>query len=189
MHSISISSSSELRPTTIEQPSPAKPIQSVAQHETLQNRVSTHRGTLRNDSKEKNFVWYQGCFGRVDIHVKSTSLNASKSHRTRNLAVSEEKAIKITPAFLRRTLELRLLSSFGQISRTLRTYPILEGGAPVFGLCLDGDLRGLQSALSNGTASPFVKNESGWSPLHVRFASLSKSWDPSLTGVSVRGVW
>ena len=173
MHSISISSSSDLQPTTIEQPSLAKPIQSVAQYETLQNRFSTHRGTLRNYSKEKNFVWYQGCFGRVNIHVKSTSLNTFKSHRTGNKAVSEEKTIKITPAFLRRTLELRLLSSFGQISRTLRTYPILEGGAHIFDLCLQGDLRGLQSALSNGTASPFVTNENGWSPLHVRFGSGS----------------
>ena len=173
MHPIGISSSSDSQAMTLKQPPLAKPIQSVSQHETLQNPFFTYKATLRANSKEKNHVWYHGCFGRVDIHVKSTWFSTSKSRRTRDRAVSAEKTIKITPAFLRRTLELRLLSSFGQISRTLRTYPILDGGAPIFGLCLDGDLRGLQGALSSGTISPFVKNENGWSPLHVRLGNGS----------------
>ena len=175
MHSISILSSGYLRPTAIEQPSLAKSFQSVSRYETLPKQCSTHDDTLRARSKEAHSVWYHGYFGSVDIRVKSTSLSISKNRRTGNRAVSEEKIIKITPAFLRKTLELRLLSSFGQISRTLKTTPILERGAPIFRICMNGDLGGLQAALSSGTISPFVTDEYGWSLLHVRFGSGSKS--------------
>ena len=174
MHSISISSSSNLQATTVEQPSPARPIQSVSRYESLPKQCSTHTDILRANSKETHSVWYRGYFGSVDIRVKSTSLSTSKSRRTGNRAVSEEKTIKITPAFLRKTLELRLLSSFGQISRTLKTSPVLENGAPIFSICRNGDLGGLQAALSSGTISPFVADEYGWSLLHVSFGCGSK---------------
>ena len=175
MHSISISNSSDLQATTSEQPPLAKPIQSISRYDTMPRQRSTYKDILRAKSKETHSVWYRGYFGSVDIQVKSTSLSTSKSCRTGNRAISEEKTIKITPAFLRKTLELRLLSSFGQISRTLRTYPILEDSAPIFDICLKGDLRGLQIALSSGTISPFVMTEEGWSLLHVRSGSISKS--------------
>lgn len=173
MHSISVSSSSDLQATTNEQPSLARPIQSVSRYEKLPKQCSTHTDTIRANSKETHSAWYRGYFGRVDIHVKSTSLSASKSRRTGNRAVSEEKTIKITPAFLRKTLELRLLSSFGQVSRTLKIYPILKISTPIFSICKNGDLGGLQAALSSGTISPFVTDEYGWSLLHVRFDSGS----------------
>ena len=174
MHSISVSSSSDLQATSIEHPSLERPIQSVSRYEELPKQCSTHTDFLRAKSKEAHSVWYHGYFGSVDIRVKSTSLSTSKNRRTGNRALSEEKIIKITPAFLRKTLELRLLSSFGQISRTLRTTPILERGAPIFSICKDGDLGGLQAALSSGTISPFVTDENGWSLLHVSFGCGSK---------------
>lgn len=37
----------------------------------------------------------------------------------------------------------------------------------------EGDLRGLQAALSSGTVYPFVVDDNGWSPLHVRLVSGS----------------
>ena len=178
MHSISNSSSGDLRATTIEQP---PLIQSISRYETLPKQCSTHKDTLRANSKETHTVWYRGYFGTVDIHVKSRSLSTSKSRRTGNRAISEEKTIKITPALLRKALELRLLSSFGQISRTLRTYPILKDSAPIFTICQNGDLRGLQVALSSGTFSPFVTDEYGWSLLHVRLGSGFKRLDLLLT--------
>lgn len=174
MHSISISSSGYLRPSTIEQPSLAQGIDSITRLETLQEPSSTHRGTLRANSVNTSSIWYRGYFGSVDIQVKSTSLSTSKSRRTGDKAISEEKTIRITPAFFRKILELRLLSSFGQISRTLRTYPILKDSAPIFDICANGDLRGLQAALSSGTISPFVVTKTGKSLLHVRFGSGSK---------------
>ena len=59
------------------------------------------------------------------------------------------------------------MNSLGQISRTLSTYPILANEAPIFDLCRQGDILGLQAALSSGTVSPFVLDKYGWSPLHV----------------------
>ena len=175
MYSIRISGSRDLQATTIEQPSLEKPIQSISRYETLSQQCSTHKYPLRANSKETHSVWYRGHFGSVDIRVKSTSLRTSKSRRTGSRAVSEEKIIKIAPAFLRKIIELRLLSSFGQISRTLRTYPILNGTAPIFDICRKGDLRCLQTTLSSGTISPFVTDEYGRSLLHVRSGSGSKS--------------
>lgn len=168
MHAISISSSSALQSIAIEQRSLAEPINSVAKYERMQNPSSTHNGIFRTTA-ETNSVWYRGFFGRIDVHFKSTSLSVSKRHRHGNRAISEEKTIRITPTFLRKTLELRFLDSFGQISRTLRTYSILDNEAPIFKTCHNGDLEGLQVALSSGTASPFVLDEDGWSLLHVRF--------------------
>ena len=133
----------------------------------MQNPASTHNSISRTTT-ETNYVWYRGFFGRVDVHLKSKSLSTSKRRRPGNRAISEEKTIRITPTLLRKTLELRFLDSFGQISRTLKTYPILDFRAPIFETCRSGDLEGLQVALSSGTASPFVLNEYGESLLHVR---------------------
>ena len=49
-------------------------------------------------------------------------------------------------------------------------------------MCQNGDLRGLQAALSSGTVSPFVVTELwGLSLLHVRFGSVSNTSDLLLT--------
>lgn len=168
MHSISISSTGHLQATTIDQPSPAGPINSVTRHEGVQGPPSsTRRGTLRTTAKEINFLWYRGFFGRVDVQCKSISLGNSKYRNSESKAISEEQIIRIQPLLLRKIFELRFMSSFGRISRTLTTYPVLEYGAPIFDICQSGDLQGLQVALSSGTVSPFVVDESGWSLLHV----------------------
>lgn len=59
------------------------------------------------------------------------------------------------------------MDSFGRVSRTLSTYPILESTAPIFAICRNGDLQGLQVALSSGSVSPFVLDEYGETLLHV----------------------
>ncbi len=64
-------------------------------------------------------------------------------------------------------LELRYIQSFKQISRTLNVYPVLRYDDVVFGMCEDGDVQGLQELLSEGTMSPFVSDEHGWTLLHV----------------------
>lgn len=172
MHSIDISSSGALQATNIEQPL-AEATNSVSQYERVQIPTSNHRGIFRTHAKETNSVWYHGFFGRVDIQSKSTSLSPSKKRTLESSASSEEKTIRITPLFLRKTLELQFLNSFGRISRTLTTYPILESGAPIFRLCEQGDIDGLQVALSSSTVSPFVLDERGWTLLHV--SSLARS--------------
>ena len=171
MHSVNISSHGALRATTIEQASVTEPIDSVSRYETVQKSSSPSDSSYFPTVQEKYLVWYRGCFGRVGMHVKSRSLSTSKSHGSRQIALSEEKTIKIMSVFLRKTFELRLLSSLGQISRTLRTYPMMASGAPIFKICKEGDVEALQAAISTGTISPFVTDQNGWSLLHVRFDS------------------
>lgn len=168
MHSISISSTGHSRAATIDQPSPAESVNSVTRYEGVQGSPSsTGRGILRTTAKETYFLWYCGLFGRVDVRYKSTSLSKSNHRNSESKAISEEQIIRIQPVFLRKILELRFMSSFGQISRTLRTYPVLECGAPIIESCRRGDLQGLQVALSSGTVSPFVLTEEGCTLLHV----------------------
>ena len=168
MHTISISGSVASQARKTEQSPLAETNNPIARYETVQNPYSTHRDVFRTITKERNVIWYHGLFGRVDVRVKSSSLNTSKSNRPWNRSTSEEKIIKIIPAFFQRTFELRLLSSFGQIARTLRTYPILHEEAPIFVMSYTGDVEGLQVLLSSGTVSPFVLDQDGWSLLHVR---------------------
>lgn len=167
MHSISISSSGALQATNIEQSSLAPATNSVSQYESVQIPISNHRDICRITAKETNSVCYHGFFGRVDILSKSISLSPSKNRAPEKRAASEEKTLRITPTFLRKTFELRFLNSFGQIPRTLNTYPILAYGAPIFDLCWQGDIPGLQVALSSGTVSPFVLDQHGRTLLHV----------------------
>lgn len=167
MHQISISSSNGLQAMTIEEPALAAPIESVSQKERVQSLSPTGEYSFRNTAKESNLVWYRGFFGTVKIQFRSNSPTPSNTRRHEIKATNKEKIITITPILLRKTLELRLQNSFGRISRTLSTYPVLEDRAPIFEICREGDLQGLQVALSSGSVSPFVLDEDGWSLLHV----------------------
>ena len=188
MHHISISSSSGLQATKIEEVSLAAPTRSVSGHESAKNSSSAHKETLRNTVKETDLVWCHDFFGKVSIQSKSSSLSRSNTRRLGAKATTNEKIITIMPIFFRKTLELRFRNSFGQISRTLSTYPILENSAPIFQICITGDLHGLQVALSSGNVSPFVLDQYGLTLLHVSPLQSSRSNQYLIDYVLVCGV-
>ena len=168
MHLISVSKPATWQAITVEQPtSLVAPSDSVIQREEVQSPSPTTMEVFRTTSKATDLLRYRGFLGSVNIQIKSKSLSRLNARRPRYQAISEEKVVQITPIFLRKTVELRFLNSFGQISRTLNMYPILEYEAPIFRFCREGDLQGLQVALSSGTVSPFALDEDGWSLLHV----------------------
>ena len=167
MYSISNLSYGALQAAAVEQPSLAEPVSSTSQYKSVQDLSSISSGSFRSTTKATNLIWYRGFFGSVSIQSTSTSLSRSDNRKPRSKPISEEKIIRIMPTYLHKTLELRCLYSYGQISRTLSMYPILRNGGPVFDACGRGDLRGLQVALSDGTVSPFVLDEDGLSLLHV----------------------
>ena len=162
MHSISDSRSGAIQSTTDEDS-----IRSVSSKQGADNPTFAPRSNFRTSTEITNYGWYRGFFGRIDIRSKSTSSSISNVHRLRNRVIFEEKIVRITPIFLDRILELRFENTFGQISRGLRTYPILEQQASIFDICRRGDLQGLQVALTGGTVSPFVLDEFDTSLLHV----------------------
>ena len=166
MYSISVCSSSALGARAIETLQ-TEPINSISRSERSQDQVSAPKRTFRTTTKTNNYVWYRGLFGHVDVQSMSTSLSRSDAHSCENKATSTQDIIRITPILLHKTFELRFGNSFGQISRTLSTYPILRNDAPIFKLCQRGDLQGLQVLLSSGIVSPFALDQHGQSLLQV----------------------
>lgn len=70
--------------------------------------------------------------------------------------------------FMSYAFQLRYTRSFGHISQSLNIYPVLSDDDPVFRMCQNGDLLGLQAALSRKGVSPFVTDTNqGWTLLHV----------------------
>lgn len=174
MHHIHATSSVGLQGTVIEDPSVATPIRTLSHEMAQKTYPSAPREIFRSITKETHRIWYRGFFGRVNIQSKSNSLNRSNTRKSGIKTTSNETIITMTPIFLRKTLELRFQNSFGRISRTLSTYPVLEDTAPIFEMCSTGDLQGLQVALSSGAVSPFVVDEHGCSLLHV--SPLRTQW-------------
>ena len=167
MHSISVLSSSVSEAKAIEETPKTRRAESILGYERPQEQSRSSRSTFGTTAKVKNYVWYSGFFGRIHLQSESTSLGRSDTHRYEDKATSTQDIIRITPVLLHKTLEFRFGNSFGQISRTLSIYPILKNDAPVFLMCIEGDLRGLQTLLSSGTVSPFALNTGGRSLLHV----------------------
>ena len=119
-------------------------------------------------SKTDNRRFYYSIFGSIYTKRKLKYLSRYRNAEgQKGVIVEEESTSLITFPFLRRALEVRLTNSLGHVSRTLAVYAVLPSDAPVFTVCLNGDIEGLQKLFINGTVSPFVQNEWGWTLLHV----------------------
>lgn len=68
---------------------------------------------------------------------------------------------------MRYAIEVKFSDSYWRVPTALRVYAVSHWGAPVFELCKNGDLEGLQVMFSSGSVSPFVIDEDGTSLLHV----------------------
>lgn len=168
MHHISIAKSSAHQAVAIDEASLTLPATTGSQHDKASSQFSyTSENSILKSTKETYFDWYRGLFGFVVVQTKSKAFKRSASCRNDNRAVVNETIIKVKPSFMRQLLELRLANNFGRISRTLSMYHVLEPDAPIFKLCKDGDLRGLQVALSSGGVSPFALDGYGQTLLHV----------------------
>ena len=167
MHHISLSSSGGLEATVVEKPSLAAPDKSVSRHESLPNMLYTSKDTSGIATGETSLVWHHGKLGSIKVQSKSRSLNRTNIRKLKSKVVTNEKIITVTSVLFRKTFELRFSNSCGGISRSLSSYPILEGRAPIFDICRNGDLQGLQVALSSGDVSPFVLSQGGLSLIHV----------------------
>lgn len=118
-----------------------------------------HRSSSARDTKT---TLYRGILGVVSVQTKSEV--ASKSSKDWKLS---KKAITIMPSFINYVLEMSFMDQFGCIPRTLNVFPVLSNEAPIFDMCWDNNIEGLQSAFSTGSVSPFVLDDDGWSLLDV----------------------
>jgi hypothetical protein len=118
-------------------------------------------------TKQTDTLWYRGILGKITIQTKSRHTKIKRSRAVGELPVVKEGTWTIRPSFLSYVVEMRYKQSFGQISRSLNIYPMLDRNEPVFKMCWDGDIAGLQVALSSGGISPFVSDKDGCTLLHV----------------------
>ena len=133
---------------------------------------ATSSSAFHITSKEQTMLWYRGVFGVVAIREKWINTKRIGS-RTNGRTISTQKVLTVTSQFLRRAVELYFGTSFTSVPRALRVYQMVNRGAPIFQMCGNGDLEGIQDEFANGTFSPFVVNERGWTLLHVVFPVIS----------------
>ncbi len=111
---------------------------------------------------------FSGPFGR--LIVKNEVQNSTFGKESSNFVDthhSESSAWIFVPSFLSYALDYRYLNTCGYAERTLRTYPILPYEHPVWAMCTQGDLAGIQKLLGDRQISPFSVNKGGDTLLHV----------------------
>ena len=132
------------------------------------------QGATSVTSKDSG-VWYQGILGTMKFNTKSKS--ACNPQDRRGVSTYEDRLISIRPSFLRYALEIRVTSSFGRVTGSLRTYPVMSTSSPVlqqaWNMCGVGDIQGLQTAFTDGRLSPFTVDQNGMTLLHVRPSYVS----------------
>ena len=119
-------------------------------------------------TEQKHLLWYRGMFGTMTLRKTSKYSQTPSAGANGERPLVSETVWAFTPSFISYTLQLLYARSFGHVSRSLNIYPVLSASDPIFSMCEDGDLLGLQTALSRQRVSPFVTDyESGWTLLHV----------------------
>ena len=117
-------------------------------------------------TEQEHVTWYRGMFGTMTLEKKSKYPKSSASAGRKKPLVSEM-AWTFRSSFISYAIQLRYARSFGYVSPSLNVYPVLDRSDPVFDMCEDGDLSGLQAALSRNSVSPFVTDPDGRTLLHV----------------------
>ena len=120
------------------------------------------------DSKVVSVFDYAGILGRCRIW-KTTKFARwpNKRDSQEKQTLTEVSTIVVTPVFFNTVLEWCVTKSMGQVSRNLRTYPVVRSSAPIFDIILRGDVVAYRQAISRGEASPFLTCQDGLSLLHV----------------------
>lgn len=119
-------------------------------------------------TKQEHVQWYSRLFGTMTLQKKSKFYKSTNEGAEGRVSFVSETAWMFRPSYISYALQLRYSRSFGCISRSLRLYPVLSDHDPVFKMCQEGDLVGLQTALSRKGQSPFVIGDSsGATLLHV----------------------
>ena len=167
----------ECRPVLIKEDglsiAPKSEVEYTQECEELAVTPAKSSSALHINTNEQRTIWYRGVFGHVA--TRETWIRTSKSDsRTVRKPIPAKKVLMMTSPFLRRAVELYFGASFASVPRALRVYSIIDYNAPILEMCGNGDLEGVQIELANGTVSPFVLNDYGWTLLHVIFSVKSR---------------
>jgi len=100
-------------------------------------------------SQQRRAARYKTPIGTLFTHQKTERNYGQKQPST------EKRTWILQPWFLSSCIEIQYRKSLGTVSFSLRLYPILPSSHPVFQMCIDGDITGLQSMFSSENISPF----------------------------------
>ncbi|KAL3472535.1 hypothetical protein BJX99DRAFT_235317 [Aspergillus californicus] len=122
---------------------------------TVQQRIKSHR--------QSNTIFGSISYQTIDtVHRTGTNSPVEDSNPTN----SNSNRILFVPSFLSFSMEFTSRRCFGQVSRSLRTFPLIDKANPIFRLCATGDLTSLQSLLAARSVSPYSMTGDGWTLLH-----------------------
>ena len=135
----------------------------------VSNLCSTPKmGSPSPYTEQECVLWYSGIFGLITLRKTSKYSQTVEAGASGKIPLVNKTVWTFRPSFISFTLQLLYAWSFGHVSRSLNIYPVLSKSDPIFSMCTNGDLSGLQTALSRQRVSPFVTDdEMGWTLLHV----------------------
>ena len=157
---------------------PALPVAELHNKHSRSSKASTSLSSISAKvfpplTKETSSQWYKGMFGNVTVQTRSRYTGQPRHHANKEKPMVKKNVWTIRPSFASYVVEVRYVQSFGQISRCLNMYPILNDNNPIYNMCYQGDIKGLQVALSSGEISPYVLDVHGRTLLHVSAPSRS----------------
>ena len=133
--------------------------------ERLSRRIGTH-----NSRRGSVAILYYGLLGKAFVKRKTQSTKLGCNGKLFIESCSKcETTLVFMASFLSTCVEFQYVSTFGSIQRSLRTYPLLPYDHPIWDMCGDGDLKGMQTILGERRVSPFSVDSGGWTLLHVSF--------------------
>jgi hypothetical protein len=123
-------------------------------------------------------VVYRGFLGSITAKIQSQSKDFAEGEYSKEFYTRDEWSWVFIPSFLSCCVQVQCASSFGSVSRTLRTYPILSDDHPAWDMCLDGKVTSIQELFSTREISPYAIDKTGRTLLHVScdiFGEISPS--------------
>jgi hypothetical protein len=129
-----------------------------------------NRGKTRSRASNRQFSSFQTPLGRVVIRKQSSTATFENAEGRLSMKpyTQDESTWIFMPSFFSRCIDFRYLNSCGYIQRSLRTYPVVRSDHPVWKMCWNGDVIGIQKLFSERQLSPFSVDAWGNTLLHVR---------------------
>lgn len=146
-----------------------------------ETRAIVSDGPQRRDERNRSkilsnqlttFQKYASPFGELFVRKtsRSQSFSSEVGQTPPGAYTVDESSWVFMPSFLSSCVNFRHLNTCGTIQRSLRTYPIIPGKHPVWDMCADANVQGIQKLISEGQVSPFSVDKQGKTLLHVRFS-------------------
>ncbi|KAE9365956.1 hypothetical protein N431DRAFT_385949 [Stipitochalara longipes BDJ] len=138
---------------------------------TATARIRGNRGDTKVKLSKRQsitFSSFSGPFGRLMIRREAQDSVFEDEKGSSDISHAQSKSTWVfMPSFLSYAFDFQYLNTCGYVERTLRTYSVVQDNHPIWVMCWEGDLKGIQKLLSDREISPFSVNQRGRTLLHV----------------------